>query len=119
MSNPDAVSSAAFQLRHSRPGTVSLSASGRPVVRITTGPGPVPSLDGTDIVIGRVLEGMETINLLSRMPTFAPQEGSVTRNYNLLAEKVGDKRAATARVAWSKPQRRVFVADCGPLPGTK
>ena len=116
VSNPEAVLSSAFQLPHARPGTVSLSASGRPTFRITTGPGPAPVLDGTDIVLGRVLEGMDFVAALARQSTFAPREGSVTRTYNSLAGALGDGRAATARASWSKPQRRLFVADAGVLP---
>jgi peptidyl-prolyl cis-trans isomerase B (cyclophilin B) len=116
VSNPEAVLASAFQLPHSRPGTVSLSASGRPTFRITTGPGPVPLLDGLDIVLGRVLEGTDVIVALSRQSTFAPREGSVTRTYNSLAGALGDGRAATARASWVKPQRRLFIADAGVLP---
>jgi peptidyl-prolyl cis-trans isomerase B (cyclophilin B) len=136
VSNSEAGLSSAFRLPHSRPGTVSLSASGRPTFRITTGPGPAPLLDGTDIVVGRVLggggggggqllvgevgstalEGMDVIVALSRQSTFAPREGSVTMAYNRLAGALGDGRAATARASWVKPQRRLFIADAGVLP---
>jgi peptidyl-prolyl cis-trans isomerase B (cyclophilin B) len=76
--NTDLSSPAGFKLRHSRPGTVSLSISGdndedpeargRPGYRpteflITTGPGPVPRLDGLNLVFGRVTEGMSTVRL--------------------------------------------------------
>ena len=124
--NSEAVLQSAFELTHRRPGTVSLALSGaddeRPVAaraatgyRITTGPGPAPSLDGKDIVIGRVLEGMDTVAALARLPTYAPQADSPLRTYNALASALGDGRGAKARTAWSKPRVRVIVTDCGVL----
>ena len=81
--------------------------------RITTGPGPVPSLDGQNIVIGRVLSGLPVVTAVSRTPTYAPL--SSARTWNALAGALGDGRAATARAAWSKPRQAVVITACGLL----
>ena len=120
--NPDTVNPAAFKLRHSRPGVVSLALSvddGEDIsplapltrFRIITGPGPVPRLDGKDIVMGRVLQGLETVDAIRQVPTFAPT--STGKFYNQLAGGLGDKRAAFARGAWTKPRQTIVITDCG------
>jgi peptidyl-prolyl cis-trans isomerase B (cyclophilin B) len=109
--NPETASAAAFRLTHRTPGTVSLALGtadgegdaplrGRPATgfRITTGPGPVPALDGQNIVIGRVTSGMEVVAALARVQTYAPL--STARQWNALAGALGDNRAAKARFAW-------------------
>jgi len=122
--NPEAVSASALRLRNLRPGTVSLALGssdgeelppGAPLTRfrITTGPGPVPRLDGQSIVIGRVTAGLQVVGAISRVPTFAPL--SSARAWNAVAAAVGDKRAATARGVWSKPRQTVLITDCGVL----
>lgn len=120
--NDDAVRSSSFEQRHVAPGTVSLVLSDpeeprRPVAgrfRVTTGPGPQPQLDSLGIVVGRVVEGLAVVERVARLPTFTPA-GSVARQYNSLAGALGDKRAAIARVAWSRPREAVVVTDCGLL----
>lgn len=70
--NTETVNPGSFQLKHLRPGTLSLCLSENddydeiklnPSYRnvefmVTTGPGPCPQLDGQNIVFGTVLEGM-------------------------------------------------------------
>ena len=56
------------------------------------GPGPVPSLDGENIVFGRVLEGFGTIAAISNVPIFKPNER--IRGINQIASLIGDERAA-------------------------
>ena len=77
-SNPEMLSSASFRERHLRPGTVSLAVgaatgegdgnggysparSAGTEFLITTGPAPAPSLDGENVVFGRVLKGMDVV----------------------------------------------------------
>jgi peptidyl-prolyl cis-trans isomerase B (cyclophilin B) len=57
---------------------------------ITTGPGPVPSLDGRNIVFGKVVQGLETVAALSGVPTFSPNASA--RQMNQFAMFVGDER---------------------------
>jgi peptidyl-prolyl cis-trans isomerase B (cyclophilin B) len=120
--NPDTVNPGSFRLHHSRPGVVSLALSvddGEDIsplapltrFRIITGPGPVPRLDGKDIVMGRVLQGLDTVNAISRVPTYAPT--STGKLYNGIAKSLGDKRAATARGSWTRPRQAIVIVDCG------
>uniref|UniRef100_A0ACD6A3V1 Uncharacterized protein n=1 Tax=Avena sativa TaxID=4498 RepID=A0ACD6A3V1_AVESA len=73
MSNAETVDPKAYQLRHLRPGTLSLCLGQNDddngiklnpnyhnvEFLVTTGPGPCPELDGQNIVFGTVLEGPE------------------------------------------------------------
>ncbi len=59
------------------------------------GPGPVPSLDGENIVMGRVLEGLGTVAQVAAVPTFTPSER--LQALNRVASLIGDDRAAKAR----------------------
>eukprot|EP00244_Chara_vulgaris_P007076 TRINITY_DN2655_c0_g2_i1.p1 TRINITY_DN2655_c0_g2~~TRINITY_DN2655_c0_g2_i1.p1 ORF type:complete len:333 (+),score=34.62 TRINITY_DN2655_c0_g2_i1:81-1001(+) len=123
--NQESVSSSAFKLRHTRPGTVSLCLSvnddtdaqrkrmGYQSVEflITTGPGPAPELDNANIVIGTVLEGLDVITRIAAVPTYQP--GERIRQLNNLAQFFGDQRAASARSTWSRPLKAVVVRNAG------
>jgi len=128
--NPELLESKSFLERHLRPGTVSLALaaatgdgegvslnrnSAQTEFLITTGPAPVPSLDGQNVVFGRVLKGLDVVNSVARTPTFAPSSNSVA--WNQLAEWVGDDRAAKARESWSKPTIAVVITKTGVLDG--
>ncbi len=121
--NPDLTASAAFAGRHLRPGTVSLAvaaADDDPVVRarpgyrpagfnITTGPGPVPALDGGNVVFGRVAAGLEVVNGIAALPALGPTPGP----FNALASAIGDDRAAKARARFGQPLRLVVITKAG------
>jgi peptidyl-prolyl cis-trans isomerase B (cyclophilin B) len=104
-----------------RPGTVSLVLSdsdkstqrGRSQFLITTGPAPVPSLDGEAIVFGRVEQGLATITTVANVPTFRPPQRVAVMND--LASAFGDGRAQSARAVWSKPLAPVVIVACGTL----
>ena len=128
--NPELLASASFEQKHLRPGTVSLALaaatgdgegaslsrnSAQTEFLITTGPAPVPSLDGQNVVFGRVTRGLEVVTKIAATPTFAPSGNSVA--WNQLAEWVGDDRAAKARESWSKPTMAVAITDAGLMPG--
>ena len=127
--NPELLAPASFQQKHLRPGTVSLALaaatgdgevgsmsrnSAQTEFLITTGPAPVPSLDGTNVVFGRVTKGLEVVTKIAATPTFAPSGNSVA--WNQVAEWVGDDRAAKARESWSKPTMAVAITDAGFMP---
>ncbi|GAX76827.1 hypothetical protein CEUSTIGMA_g4273.t1 [Chlamydomonas eustigma] len=126
--NREISSSRAFALNHSRPGTVSLSLSENdedPKIQnmpgytrleflITTGPGPVPRLDGQNIPFGKVLEGMGVISAITKVPTFRANER--TSSLNLLAGKLGDDRAAGVRRKYGRPFKAVIILAAGELP---
>lgn len=125
--NPDLLSSAAFRLSHRRPGTVSLNLSENedddfirfdPKYRnlsllITTGPGPVPSLDGENIVVGQVSEGLEVVAAITQVPTFTPNDNA--RAFNQFAKFIGDERAEKTARKWGRPLQAVVVTNCGLL----
>lgn len=130
--NPELLAAASFEQKHLRPGTVSLALaaatgdgegaslsrnSAQTEFLITTGPAPVPSLDGQNVVLGRVTRGLEVVAKIAATPTFAPSGNSVA--WNQVAEWVGDDRAAKARESWSKPTMAVAITDAGVLPGQK
>ncbi|KAJ8767710.1 hypothetical protein K2173_020650 [Erythroxylum novogranatense] len=125
--NTETVDSKAFKLTHSRPGVVSLCLSENddeedlkldPNYRnveflITTGPGPCPQLDNKNIVFGAVLEGLDVVTSIASIPTYKPSER--IRQFNDLAEFLGDERAQTARAIWNRPLKTVYISDCGEL----
>ena len=133
VSNPELLSGKSFELRHLRPGTVSLaigaatgevaggggsgaSMSGGSQTTeflITTGPAPVPSLDGNNIVFGRVLEGMDVVTAVASVPTFKPSSNS--RAWNQVAEWLKDERAEKARAVWNKPTKAIVITGGGVL----
>lgn len=125
--NAETISASSFLLRHSRPGTVSLSLSENdddealklsPDYRnveflITTGPGPAPQLDNGNIVFGTVLEGLDVVAAIASVPTYKPSER--IRQFNDIAEFLGDDRALNARNFWNRPLKSVVISKCGVL----
>ena len=78
------------------------------------GPGPVPSLDGQNVVFGTVLEGYNTVTAIASQPTFKPNER--IQAVNQLASFIGDERAARVRAKYGKPLKSVVLTDVGVLP---
>nr|GLL34358.1 peptidyl-prolyl cis-trans isomerase CYP28, chloroplastic [Ipomoea trifida]GMD25965.1 peptidyl-prolyl cis-trans isomerase CYP28, chloroplastic [Ipomoea batatas] len=125
--NTETVESKAFLLEHSRPGTLSLCLSENDddndvkldpdyhnvEFLITTGPGPCPQLDSKNIVFGTVVEGMDVVGRIAGIPTYKPSER--IRQYNGIAEFLGDGRAKNARAIWNKPLNTLYISDCGQL----
>ena len=123
--NPDVLDPACFKLRHLRPGTLSLNLSNNPdddflrsrssykelSFLITTGPGPVPSLDGENIVFGRVLDGIDVVGKISQVPTLRQNEG--LKVFSQLADVIGDERMASKRAQFGKPLTPVVITTCG------
>ncbi|KAL6599164.1 hypothetical protein ACP70R_046028 [Stipagrostis hirtigluma subsp. patula] len=129
--NSETVDPKAFELRHERPGTLSLCLGQNDddddiklnpdyhnvEFLVTTGPGPCPELDGQNIVFGTVLEGMDVITSIAAIPTYKPAER--IRFFNYFAQLIGDERAQTARALWNLPLKTVYISDCGELKVTK
>jgi len=119
--NPDHHTGPAFEARHSRPGTLSLAVADgddgddtrlRPGYRaaqflITTGPGPVPRLDGRNIVFGRVVgDGMAVVRSVTGVPTLKPPPGPWAE----LARAVGDERAVRVASKYGRPLKLVVIS---------
>lgn len=56
---------------------------------------------------------MDIVTSIAAIPTYKPSEN--IRQYNGFAELLGDGRAKTARAIWNKPQKTVYISDCGEL----
>ncbi|KAG1676816.1 hypothetical protein FOA52_010325 [Chlamydomonas sp. UWO 241] len=126
--NSDETSASAFKLTHSRAGVVSLSLSENdddPGVKgrfgyapleflITTGPGPVPRLDGLNIPFGRVMDGQGVVSTIAQVPTFRANER--TSALNRIAQQLGDDRAAGVRRKYGRPFKAVIITGAGELP---
>ncbi|KAK1437411.1 hypothetical protein QVD17_03202 [Tagetes erecta] len=129
--NTESIDPKAFELRHAKGGVLSLCLSENDdddeikldpdyhnvEFMITTGPGPCPDLDGNNIVFGCVLEGMDVVTNISSIPTYKP--GERIRQYNDLAEFLGDERAKNARAIWDRPSKTLYISNCGEVKVTK
>ncbi|KAM0933877.1 putative peptidylprolyl isomerase [Dioscorea sansibarensis] len=125
--NSETVDPQSFQLKHWKPGTLSLCLSENDdddEIRldpeyhnveflVTTGPGPCPRLDDQNIVFGTVLEGLDVVSSIAAIRTYKPSER--IRQFNDLAEFLGDERAVNARALWNRPLKTVYISDCGEL----
>ncbi|XP_051132134.1 peptidyl-prolyl cis-trans isomerase CYP28, chloroplastic [Andrographis paniculata] len=123
--NTETVDSKAFLLEHSRPGLLSLCLSENDddddiklspdyhnvEFLVTTGPGPCPQLDSRNIVFGSVLQGLDVVTAIASIPTYRPAQR--IRDYNNLAQLLGDERAKTARAIWNRPLKTLYISDCG------
>lgn len=126
--NKDLMASGSYRLDHRRAGTVSLNLSQSlddPSIQqtsayrnvgffITTGPGPASSLDGTNVVFGRVLQGMDTVARVTAVPTFKPVNDRLLA-LNKLGSMLGDERAAKTRKKWGRPLQPVLITATGIL----
>jgi len=125
--NADLTKASAFRGNHLKPGTVSLALSydgsrtASPFdgnvyseIIITTGPAPVPSLDGKNIIFGRVdRESLDVISKIASTPVLSPS--SQVKAWNFVASRVGDERAATSKLVWTKPTKAVAIFQSGIL----
>ena len=121
--NPDLLAGTAFDGRHLRPGTVSLAVAASddddgvrlaPGYRaaqflITTGPGPVPRLDGGNIVFGRVLSGLDVVTAMTRVPLLRAPPGP----WASFAKLVGDERGARVAAKYGRPLKLVVITKAG------
>ena len=128
-SNPDLLSPSSFggPLRHSRPGTLSLALGAnddddavrmRPGYRaaeflITTGPGPVPSLDGANIVFGGVEQGLAEV--VGAVTARVRVLGATPGPFGDLARAIGDERVARVTAKYGRPLHLVVITKAGVL----
>lgn len=71
---------------------------------------PTPELDETNLVVGRVVEGMDVIRSLQALPTVRENKSSP---FFIAAKTFGDKRADVAEKGFGKPFNRVMVSKGG------
>lgn len=101
-------------LGHLVAGTVSTRRGGGAFeFVVTTGPGAVDDggvLESENIVIGRVLEGMETVAILNQVPT---NQKTARDGFRKVGKVIGDGRAKLDLEL--KPLQKIVVAACGVL----
>lgn len=62
-------------------------------------------------VFGRVLDGLETVAAITRLPTFNPAER--IQVLNKVASLIGDERAARVRAKYGRPLRSIVIVGTG------
>lgn len=77
---------------------------------ITTG--AAPALDRTNLIVGRVVEGMDVIMELDKLPVVKNNSGSP---FFMVGKAVGDKRANVAELGFDRPFNKVAVGASGIL----
>ena len=76
---------------------------------VTAGPGQ-GKLDATNLVVGRVTEGQELVNSISRLRAAAPTTDSP---FFKIAKAAGDRRADVAEKFFGRPFQRVVITASG------
>ncbi|XP_030493316.2 peptidyl-prolyl cis-trans isomerase CYP26-2, chloroplastic [Cannabis sativa] len=71
-----------------------------------------PELDDSALVVGKVLEGMEVVEKISKVKTVQENTSSP---YFRVAKLIGDKRAVVAERGFNRPYSKVVVKNCGLL----
>jgi len=69
-----------------------------------------PTLDGTSLVVGRVVEGMDLVQRIAALPTVPDNTGSPLF---AAAKSIGDKRASVAELGFNRPYAKVVVKGSG------
>lgn len=72
-----------------------------------------PALDRTNLVVGRVVEGMDVVQALSGLPYAKPRDSYYDRPFFAAGKAMGDKRATVAEARFNRPLKRVLVANAG------
>ena len=73
---------------------------------------PVPELDATNLVVGRVVEGQEFVEALEALPRVKDNSGSA---FFQAGKAAGDKRADVAERAFGRPFAKVAIWESGIL----
>ena len=69
-----------------------------------------PELDATNLVVGRVVSGLDAVDAVSRLRATPPKGDSA---FFKIAAATGDKRAVVAKKFWRRPIARVIITACG------
>ncbi|KAJ6915536.1 hypothetical protein NC651_017516 [Populus alba x Populus x berolinensis] len=73
----------------------------------------VVNVPGCVVEITPLLNGLDVVTSIASIPTYKPSDR--IRQFNDLAEFLGDERAQNARTIWNKPLKTVYISDCGEL----
>ncbi|KAK9835083.1 hypothetical protein WJX84_011413, partial [Apatococcus fuscideae] len=73
-----------------------------------------PELDRTNLVVGRVVAGMDVIQELAALPSVKANKDSP---YFKVAKAMGDKRANVAELGFGRPLAKVIIAQSGAIEG--
>jgi len=128
------------QRRHDQPGLVSLivkEAQERPIkerlvakkgqlVTVAEQAGEAPNatgftilrsadqeLDKTNLIVGRVVSGMDVVDTIAAQPYAKPRDSIYDGPFFNAAKAIGDKRATTAEKGFNRPLKRIIVANSG------
>mmetsp|Transcript_46223 Transcript_46223/g.76995 ORF Transcript_46223/g.76995 Transcript_46223/m.76995 type:complete len:304 (-) Transcript_46223:350-1261(-) len=109
------LSSKSFELKHDRPGILTTGTSYNDIdssgFEFVITVAPLPELDGSNIVFGKVLKGQDLITSISEVPILRP---SKTKQFFLdFGEAIGDERAQLARASLNRPLSKVRIINCG------
>ncbi|XP_008782404.1 peptidyl-prolyl cis-trans isomerase CYP26-2, chloroplastic [Phoenix dactylifera] len=69
-----------------------------------------PELDASTLVVGKVVEGMDVVERISKVKTVQENTGSP---YFRVAKLIGDKRAVVAERGFYRPYSKVIITNCG------
>jgi cyclophilin family peptidyl-prolyl cis-trans isomerase len=97
------------EIKHSEGGEVSMRKGGKSF-ELTIAPTKNPELDNTQIVIGKVLSGMDVINEINEVPT-SREDALGSKKAFSSAGKGFDGRAKIA-LPVGKPLRKVSIMSC-------
>ena len=68
--------------------------------------GPAPQLDETNLQVGRVVGGLETMQTMAQLRVVTDNSSSPFFNAGKL---IGDKRAVVAELGFNRPFNRVLI----------
>ncbi|KAI3916703.1 hypothetical protein MKW92_006891 [Papaver armeniacum] len=69
-----------------------------------------PELDSSSLVVGKVLDGMNVVERITKVKTVQENTSSP---YFRVAKLIGDKRAVVAERGFNRPYLKVTVTNCG------
>jgi peptidyl-prolyl cis-trans isomerase B (cyclophilin B) len=78
--------------------------------------GPAPNLDKTNLVVGRLVEGMELVEKIASLPFSKPRVEWYDGPFFEVGKVIGDKRAVVAEKGFNRPFKRVVISSSGILP---
>ncbi|CAK7338520.1 unnamed protein product [Dovyalis caffra] len=79
---------------------------------------PLTSIPGCVMeILTSFLGGLEVVTSIASIPTYKPSDR--IRQFNDLAEFLGDERAQDARTIWNRPLKTIYIGGCGELKVTK